>query len=124
MIRFFVVLLVSALCIAGIVLIIHELHWIAKIPSFFYQTLAFLTLSTAMMYRYLFKINKPGVFVQLYLLIMVVKILAFGAYIFIVVFTDTLEAQYNVVFFIVCYFIFTGLEMFFLLQKIRDDNAA
>ena len=124
MIRFFVVLLASALVIGGSVWMAHELLWIAKLPSFFYQTLIFLTFGTAIMFRYLYRINKPETFVQLYLLMMVVKILAFGAYAFFIVLKDRAGAAYNIVFFMICYFIFTALEIAFLFQKTKRDHAA
>jgi hypothetical protein len=123
-IRFFVVLLASALLIGGLVLMTYELLWIAKLPSFFYQTLIFLTVGTGIMFRYLYRISKPETFVQLYLLMMVVKILAFGAYAFFIVLKDRAGATYNIVFFMICYFIFTALEIAFLFRKTNRDHTA
>jgi hypothetical protein len=123
-IRFFVVLLASAFVIAGSVWMAHELLWITKLPSFFYQTLILLTFGTALMFRYLYRSNKPDVFVQLYLLMMVVKILAFGAYAFFIVLKDRPGATYNIVFFMICYFIFTALEIVFLFRKTNRDHTA
>ncbi|MEO7988291.1 MAG: hypothetical protein ABI663_02040 [Chryseolinea sp.] len=123
MIRFFVVLLSSALLIGGLVWMAHELLWIAKFPSFFYQTLIFLTFGTGLMFRYLYRINKPEMFVQFYLFMMVVKILAFGAYAFFIVLKDRVGATYNIVFFMICYFIFTALEIAFLFRKTNRDHT-
>ncbi len=124
MIRFFVVLLASALLIGSLTWMAHELLWIAKLPSFFYPTLFFITFGTGLMFRYLYRIHKPETFVQLYLLMMVVKILAFGAYAFFIVLKDRSGAAYNMVFFLICYFIFTALEIAFLFQKTNRDHTA
>jgi hypothetical protein len=122
--RFFVVLILSAVAIWGLSWLAHEQAWIPKLPSFFYQTLIFLSFGTGLMFRYLYRINKPDTFVQFYLLMMVVKILAFGAYAFFIVLEDRAGATYNIVFFLICYFIFTVLEIGFLFQKTKDDQAA
>lgn len=124
MIRFFVVLILSAFVIWGLSLLVHELAWISMLPSFFYQTLIFLTFGTGLMFRYLYRINKPDTFVQFYLFMMVVKILAFGAYAFFIVLKDRPGSTYNIVFFLICYFIFTALEIAFLFQKINRDHTA
>jgi hypothetical protein len=124
MIRFFVVLLMSAFAVGGMTWLAHEQLWIPKLPSFFAQTLIFLTFGTAIMFRYLYRVRKPETFVQLYLLMMVVKILAFGAYAFFIVLKDRAGATYNIVFFMICYFIFTALEIAFLFQKTKDDHTA
>ena len=122
MIRFFVALILSALAIWGLSWLAYELAWISKLPSFFHQTLIFLTFGTGMMFRYLYRINKPDAFVQFYLLMMVLKILAFGAYAFFIVLKDRAGATYNIVFFMLCYFIFTALEIAFLFQKIKANR--
>ncbi len=124
MIRFFVALVIATLVIGGLSWLAHDLIWISKLPSFFYQTLIFLTFGTGLMFRYLYRINKPDTFVQLYLFMMVLKIVAFGAYAFFIALKDRAGATYNIVFFLICYFIFTALEIAFLFQKTKDDNAA
>ncbi len=124
MIRFFVVLMASASAIWGLSWLAHESAWISKLPTFFYQTLIFLTFGTGIMFRYLYRINKPETFVQLYLFMMVVKILAFGAYAFFIVLKDRPGATYNIVFFLICYFIFTALEIAFLFRKTNHDHPA
>jgi hypothetical protein len=123
-IRFFVALVVTALIIVGLVWMAHDQLLISMLPSFFYQTLIFLTFGTSLIFRYLYRIKKPETFVQLYLLMMVVKILAFGAYAFFIVLEDRAGATYNIVFFIICYFIFTTLEIAFLFQKTNRDHTA
>jgi hypothetical protein len=113
LIRFLITLLLCACLIVGFSFLLIETR-----PSFFYQTLIFLVFSTGMIYRYLYKVDKPGFFVQLYLLTMTVKLLAYGAYNLVVILEDKAGAAANVVFFMLVYFIFTALEIGFLYRKI------
>lgn len=124
MIRFFVVLILSAFAIRGLSWLAHELAWIPKLPTFLNQTLIFVTFGTGLMFRYLYRIKRPDTFVQFYLVMMVVKIVAFGAYAFFIVLKDKAGATFNIVFFLICYFIFTALEIAFLFQKTKDDQVA
>jgi len=123
-IRFFLVLLLSAVAIWALSWLAHDLGWISMLPSFLYQTLIFLTFGTGIMYRYLYQIKKPETFVQLYLFMMVLKMIAFGGYAFIVVLKDRAGATSNIVFFLILYFIFTALEIAFLFQKTKEDHTS
>jgi hypothetical protein len=58
-------------------------------------------------------------FVQLYLLTMVVKLVAYASFNLIVILKDRADASANAVFFILAYVIFTGLEVTFLFKKIN-----
>ena len=69
------------------------------------------------MYAYLYKINKPDFFVQLYLLLMVVKFFLYGTYTYFMIIKDKMGAMLNVTFFMILYFIFTALEVIFLYRK-------
>ncbi len=89
------------------------------LPSFFFQTtILFYCLVRGLLYIYLYRFNKPDFFIQLYLLTMAVKLLAYGAYNFFMIMEDRQGAANNVVWFMILYFIFTGLEIAFLYQKI------
>ena len=118
MIRFTLTLLLTAAALAGVVLLALEQQWMAALPSFFYQTLIFLLFSTILLYAYLYRAEKPGFFVQLYLLTMVVKLAAYLAYNLFVVLEDRAGATLNVVFFLGVYVVFTTLEIAFLYRKI------
>ena len=85
-------------------------------PSFFNETLALLTIATVGLYHYLVQIQKtrPEIFVPFYMATLVLKILAYGAYVFVTFRLDAEGAIPNAVYFIVLYFIFTGLEVFFV----------
>jgi hypothetical protein len=118
LIRFILVLLVTGgvLALSGIVAV--QQHILSGLPSFFFETLIFLVFSTGVIYAYLYKAATPGFFVQLYLLSMSVKLLAYGAYNFIVILQDRPGAGANVVFFMIAYGLFTALEIAFLYRKI------
>jgi hypothetical protein len=118
LIRFILVLLVTGgvLALSGMVAV--QQHILSGLPSFFFQTLIFLVFSTAVIYAYLQKAATPGFFVQLYLLTMAVKLLAYSAYNFIIVLRDKQGAFANVVFFMLMYGLFTALEIAFLYRKI------
>jgi hypothetical protein len=124
LIRFGIVLIVSALVVGGLTWGAYALQWIDQFPSFFYQTLIFLVFSTTTIFAYLHKINKPDFFVQLYLLTMAVKLLAYGAYNLIMIIKDNVGASVNVVFFMMLYVIFTVLEIAFLYRKIAGSTSA
>jgi len=91
-------------------------------PTFLYQTVIFLTFSTAIIYGYLFRVSKPDIFVQLYLFMMAVKLMGYGAYAFYMITSDRAGATANVAFFMVLYFIFTILEILFLYNKINQQK--
>jgi hypothetical protein len=119
--RFFIVLLFTAAVIAAAVLFAVSSGYFNK-PSFFLKTLILLTFSTGLIYVYLYKANKPALFLQLYLLTMVVKLLAYCAYNLVMILRDKPAAAGNVVFFMVTYFVFTMLEIGFLYHKIAGGN--
>jgi hypothetical protein len=110
-------LLAAGLCLGALVFLAVQKHWIEALPSFFYQTLVFLLFSTIVIYAYLYKVSKPDYFVQLYLLTMAVKLLAYGAYVYFMIMGDANGAIENVVFFMITYFLFTTLEILFLYRK-------
>jgi hypothetical protein len=92
-------------------------QWIQGLPSFFFETLIFLLVSTSILYIYLYKFDKPDFFIQLYLLTMAVKFLAYGAYNFVMILEDKIGAVQNVIWFMLLYLTFTALEILFLFWK-------
>ncbi|HEY3430255.1 MAG TPA: hypothetical protein VGK39_06230 [Cyclobacteriaceae bacterium] len=90
-------------------------------PEYFYQTLIFLFLTTAGLFRFLLRIKqqRPDFFVQFYLATMVVKLIAYGAFMFILVRALSEKAMPDVVFFMIVYFIFTSLEIGFLYRHVN-----
>jgi hypothetical protein len=88
-------------------------------PSFFPQILVFLLFSTSLLFVYLYRAAKPVFFVQLYLLTMALKLLAYLAFNVVIILHDKAGAAVNVMFFLSVYFIFTALEIGFLFHKIN-----
>jgi hypothetical protein len=92
------------------------------LPTFFYQTLILVFFTTTVVFVYLYRAIKPLYFVQLYLLTMSVKIIAYGVYVYFMITGDRDGALANVVFFLACYVIFTILEITFLYRKISSTH--
>lgn len=86
------------------------------LPAFFYPSLILLFVSTVGLFRFLLKTrqNNPGVFVQLYLATIAIKLIAYAGYIFFMVKKQPEMRAENMVFFMVSYVIFTALETVFL----------
>ena len=102
----------------GLAVYATDRYAVFQAPSFFLSTLLLLAVSTGVIYRYLHKADSGVFFVQMYLLTMVIKVLAYGAYNLIMILRDKASAVENVVFFMLTYFIFTALEIGFLHRKI------
>lgn len=122
MIRFVITLLVAAIALASLTAITCKQLGSEELPSFFYQTLIFLVFATITIFAYLYKVDKPDFFVQLYLLTMAIKLLAFGAYNLFMILEDKSGAPANVIFFMLLYIVFTGLEITFLYRKITGTR--
>ncbi len=122
MIRFFLTLLGVCGLIIGAILSAYHQSWFLHLPSFLYETTIFLVFTTGVMYAYLYKIQKPDSFVQLYLLMMVVKFFLYGGYVYFMIIKDSIGTTMNVSFFMILYFIFTGIEVVFLYLKISPKT--
>lgn len=92
-------------------------------PSYLYEILAFSALTAVILFAFLYRITKPGIFIQLYLLSMVVKMLASGIFIFIITLNDRAGASSNVAIFLLFYIIFTGIEVGFLYHEKGGNNS-
>jgi hypothetical protein len=91
------------------------------LPGYFYQTTIFLFIITTGLYRFLLKTKqqRSDFFVQFYLATLVIRLIAFGAYIFLMVQNQPEQAQENTIFFLVVYAIFTSLEIGFLYRQVN-----
>lgn len=107
---------------AAVVIALGFGYAVTPLPSFFYQSLALLLFGTGGIYFYLVDIKqeKPTYFVQIYIATLFAKILAYGAYMFFVVWEDKPGAAANALFFMITYFIFTGIEIIFLYRKVNS----
>ncbi|HYG03968.1 MAG TPA: hypothetical protein VD927_16095 [Chryseosolibacter sp.] len=125
MIKFILAALLVSLVIAAGVVYGVEYGVIDKQPSFYVPTLVLVAFVTIVIYGYLYRLKSPDAFTQFYLLLMVVKVFAFLAYNIVIVLKSKENAAYNVIFFLITYFLFTGLEIAFLYFHVssrRDDS--
>jgi hypothetical protein len=122
LVKFILWLLITAAFILGVFQFALMQGWISQKPSFSYATVFLLTFVTAVIYRYLYKLSSPEFFVQLYLLLMVVKLIAFLGYNVFMVLKDKPGAAANVIFFLIGYLIFTALEIVFLYQHVNTKS--
>ena len=104
------------------VLLCEKQGWIEAAPSYSFQTAAILAVFTIVIYRYLYRLEKPEVFIQIYLLSMTVKLIANGVYVVLMIVDDKPGANMNVLFFLVLYVVFTALEVGFLHRKIAGNR--
>ena len=107
---------------AGLTFLALHLSWIDALPSFFYQILLFLIFATLVVYRYLYRVDKPDFFVQLYLLTIVLKFIAYVVFNLVLILQDRTGAARNVAFFLINYLLFTALEVVFLYRKISHSK--
>jgi len=116
--KFFITLTLVALAVISLGML-----GLWPIPSFYYQSLFLLFVSTGGLYYYLLKIRetRPDYFVQLYLLTIAVKLVAYGTYLGIVAWKDKAEANLNILFFLCVYVLFTILEVGFLWRKVNPS---
>jgi prolipoprotein diacylglyceryltransferase len=75
---FFVITGALALLLPPAVMAAHANGWLSVVPSFLYETTWLVTFATVIIYVYLSRWAKGGMFVQMYLLSMVVKLLEIG----------------------------------------------
>jgi len=111
--------LITLVLVAGLILA-TGLWGVEPLPGYFYQTLIFLFISTAGLYRFLLrtKQQRPDFFVQFYLATLVVKLIAYGTYVFLMVHAQPGQMTPNIVFFMTVYFLFTFIEIGFLYRQV------
>ena len=123
MLKFVIALVVAVvILIGGLHLCIHY-HWIENRPSFSNESIALLFCVNVIIFYYLNRLSKD-IFVQLYLLSMAVKILAYASFTIIIILKDRDAAFANVVFFLIAYLIFTVLEVAFLYKRFGPPQAS
>jgi hypothetical protein len=114
---------VSVVLLAGLYLAQRQ-QWITEFPSLTGEVLIFLLIGTLINFRYLNRITSPELFVRMYLFMMALRLLAFGAFVVTIILLDKAGAKGNIVFFIITYLVFTGLEVGFLYRKIERQNES
>jgi 4-hydroxybenzoate polyprenyltransferase len=89
-------------------------------PSFLIETTLFLFLVTIVIYRYLYRLKKLQLFVQVYLGTLVLKIIIYGSYTVGMMVMNRTGSMENVFYFLIVYFVFTALEVGFLYRRISS----
>ena len=91
------------------------------VPSFAIVIILFVAISHVGQYGLLLRFldQEPIAFVKIYLGITVLRILFFGIFIFVLMRIDPKGASSNAILFLVCYFLFTTLEVAALFIRIR-----
>ncbi len=95
--------------------------WISLAPSYAFEIVVLLALTTLVIYYYLFQWSKtkPQLFAQFYLLSIAIKIAAYGVFVAIIVVLDPKMAISNAILFLISYLLFTVLEVLFLFRQVN-----
>ncbi len=123
MLRFICIAVLLGLMILGFVTTASRFEWIAR-PSFANEIVGFLLISTIVLYRVVVRGLglRPQDFVRIYLGTTVLRILFFGAFIFVVIRFDKVGAWRNATLFLVSYFLFTTLEILALFFRVNSPR--
>jgi hypothetical protein len=107
---------------AALLYVVYLSRWVAVAPSFSLEIVLLLAITTLVIYFYLLNwIQKnPSLFAQFYLLSIAVKLLAYGAFVAVMVSFEPDQAIENTLLFLITYLLFTFLEVFFLFQKVKQ----
>lgn len=122
MILFFVFAAVFALTFPPLAQFAAAQDWIPEVPTFLYETTWLVAIITGILFVYLYRSKRGTWFVQLYLLSMVAKIVAYLVYNTIVVLDAPRHATANVLYFLIVYLVFTVLEIALLYRKISPST--
>lgn len=116
MTRFLIVLFLVAA--AGVAVALIGLH---HVPTFYWETLVLLTVTTGGLYYLLHttRKEKPDLFVPVFLGTLVIKLVATGGFLIFVMLEDPAGAVSNAVSFLIFYVVFTVLEITFLYAGTR-----
>lgn len=123
MLKFIIALVTTALVLWGGLQLCLYNHWLDKAPSFSRESIALLFISNLIIFYYLNRLSK-GIFVQLYLLSMALKILAYASFVLIIILKNRDGAFANVVFFLIAYLVFTALEVAFLYKRFGSSGVS
>lgn len=84
--------------------------------SYQISTLLFLTISTWLVFLFMSRQTSPESFIKNYLLGIVLKLLAGGLFISVIIYIDRPSANSNAILFMVAYLLLTSLEVGFLFR--------
>lgn len=121
MLRFTLLTLTLVLVIAAFLVMGSQWAWYST-PSYSFEILFFFTLTNVGLFWFIStKVQKqPDAFVGIYLGATVIRILFFGGFILVVIRLDTDGATKNALFFLICYCLYTALEIGMLYHQIKS----
>lgn len=121
---FFLVIGLSALLYAGQAWGVSQ-GWFPR-PTYSDEIILFLALAHLGLFGFVLRQldARPEDFVKIYLGSTVLRIFFFGLFIFLVLRMDPVSGPSNALFFLVCYFLFTGLEVGALYPVVSKRNPA
>jgi hypothetical protein len=108
-----------AVFVLTILVMVTMYSGIFRTPSYAAQIVLYVAASTGLIYYLVQRRDGALFFTQSYLLSIVVKILMGCAFILIVLYVDPTEASANATLFIVCYLLFTTVEVIFLFNTVK-----
>jgi hypothetical protein len=120
-IRFSLVVFAISILVVVLAIAAVDNHWIGTLPSFFYPTVILLAFSTILIFKYLYK-QEGSQFTKFYLLLMMVKLVAYLAYNLVIVLQDSAGAVGNVLAFLLLYLIYTATEIAFLYRLVNQKG--
>ena len=118
MFRFLIAAAVLTLSLPPLVSYLFDQGYVSRIPSFLHESTWLVATLTSIIFVYLYRMGKPALFVQFYLLSLVVKLIACLTYTLVIILKSRSGAVANVVYLLAVYFLYTALEIAFLYRKI------
>lgn len=117
MLRFLMAIIALFVVLVAAMLVGTQLGW--PMPQFWTEILTFLFVITMVIGYNLMKLQKkqPQIFIQFYLLSIVLKMVAGLAFLFFLIEDTPAETMGNGALFILSYILFTGVEVLFLVRK-------
>lgn len=124
MVRFLISLAIVTAVIIGAFLWALEILWIRALPSWWVHIMAYQLLTTGLIFMYLNgkASGDARAFVVFYLASVVMKILAGGAFVILMILGDRPGAYANVILFLIAYFSFTVVEVVHLFRRVQGDS--
>lgn len=122
MLRFILTLLGVAIGLPFLVIRAASHGFIPTVPSFLHVSTWMMAFITAVIVLYLYRLDKPSLFVRFYLISLVVKLLTALVYCLLMVLKDQAGGKANIAYFLALYVFFTMLEIVFLYKKITASR--
>ncbi len=119
MIRFAIWIIVATAVLLGAVFLAVQRGMMVIAPSFAPETVLFVALTTIFIYFFLHRQTASPQFTQAYLLSMVLKMIAYAAFVLVIILRDKHAAAENALIFLASYLVCTTLEIAFLFRRIN-----